>query len=155
MELSRPKIKKVLIFSQKKLFLYFGKWSFFKKTSNISGGNFLSSENKKKPTLRKLSYFGKMELFSPNLKKVLFLFKTKISYILGGNLQSFILYTSGNETFLYFLKKFLYLIFFNRIFFIRIFSIKIIRRNFYVVSNKFRHFFSLRTYLGSSKNTRG
>ena len=31
MELCSPKIKKILIFFQKKLFLYFGKWNFFKK----------------------------------------------------------------------------------------------------------------------------
>ena len=39
------KIKKVLIFSQKKLFLYFRKRNCFKKTSYISGGNFPSSKD--------------------------------------------------------------------------------------------------------------
>ena len=45
MELSSPKIKKVLIFSQSKLFLCFRKWRFFKELLYNSGGNFLSSEN--------------------------------------------------------------------------------------------------------------
>ena len=45
MQLSSPKIKKVLIFSQKKTFLIFGEIELFKKTSYISGGNFPSSKN--------------------------------------------------------------------------------------------------------------
>ena len=40
MELSSPKIKKVLIFSQKSFSYISGNGTFFKKTSYISGGNF-------------------------------------------------------------------------------------------------------------------
>ena len=47
MELSGPDIKKFLLFSQKKLFLYFKKWNHL-KISYISGGNFPSSKKKKK-----------------------------------------------------------------------------------------------------------
>ena len=60
-ELFYPKIKKFLIFSQKKAFLifqeaetrenslYFSKWNFFifRKTSYISGSKFPSSKNEK------------------------------------------------------------------------------------------------------------
>ena len=45
MKLSSPKIKKFLIFSQKKLVLYFGKWNFLKKTSYILGGKTHSEKN--------------------------------------------------------------------------------------------------------------
>ena len=46
-EVSSPKIKTVLIFSQNGVSLYFRKRNFLKKTYYISGGNFPSSENKK------------------------------------------------------------------------------------------------------------
>ena len=49
MELSSHKIKKFLIFSQKKAFLMFWEMELFKKTSYISGGNFTCSKNKKNP----------------------------------------------------------------------------------------------------------
>ena len=39
-KLSLPKIKKFLIFSQKKAFLIFWELELFKNTSYISGGNF-------------------------------------------------------------------------------------------------------------------
>ena len=45
MELSSAKIKKVLIFSQKKKLLIFREMELFKKPSYISGGNFPSSNN--------------------------------------------------------------------------------------------------------------
>ena len=51
MELSSLRVKKFLIFSQKKLFLYSANCSFLKKTSYILGGSFLNSKNKKKKTL--------------------------------------------------------------------------------------------------------
>ena len=60
----------------------------FKETSYISGGNFLSSQNKKKTTLKKFLIFRETELFSPKLKKFLHFSKNNFSYILGGNLQS-------------------------------------------------------------------
>ena len=44
MEISGPKVKKVLVFSQRKFFLYFEKQN-FKKNSSL-GGNFPSSKNK-------------------------------------------------------------------------------------------------------------
>ena len=49
MELSSPKIKKVLIFSQKNPFLPFWEMDHFLKSSNISGGNFPGSKNKMDP----------------------------------------------------------------------------------------------------------
>ena len=78
MELSDPKIKIFLIFSQKKaflifrqkvFFLYFRKLNFFLKTY-ISEENFLSSKYKK-PTLKKFLIFQEMEPSSPKLKKFL------------------------------------------------------------------------------------
>ena len=59
--ISSPKIKKVLIFSQKRFFIYFRKQNFFnKKTSCISGGHFPSSKNKKNDT-KKCPIFREME----------------------------------------------------------------------------------------------
>ena len=46
-EVSSPKIKTALIFSQSEVSLYFRKRNFFKKTYYISGGKFPSSQNKK------------------------------------------------------------------------------------------------------------
>ena len=57
MELSSPKIKKYLIFSRKKLFLYFPKY-------NISGKNFPSSKNKKTDS-EKISYISGNKTFLP------------------------------------------------------------------------------------------
>ena len=48
-------IKKVFIISQKKFFLYFGKWNFLVRRVKISGGNFSSSKNEKKLS-EKVSY---------------------------------------------------------------------------------------------------
>ena len=70
MELSSPKIKIFIIFSQKKLFWYFGKWNFFKKTSYISEGNFQSSKSKKE-TRKKFLIFREMKFSSPKLKKLI------------------------------------------------------------------------------------
>ena len=70
MELSSPKIKIFIIFSQKKLFWYFGKWNFFKKTSYISEGNFPSSKSKKE-TRKKFLIFREMKFSSPKLKKLI------------------------------------------------------------------------------------
>ena len=47
MELSDHKIKKILIFSLKKASRIFREMEPFKRTSCISGGNFLRSKNKK------------------------------------------------------------------------------------------------------------
>ena len=67
--------KKFFIFSQKKAFLI------FQETSYISGNNFLLSDKKKKKkkTREKCIIFQqKMELFSPNLKKLI-IFKEEFS----------------------------------------------------------------------------
>ena len=67
--------KKFFIFSQKKAFLI------FQETSYISGSNFLLSDKKKKKkkTREKCIIFQqKMELFSPNLKKLI-IFKEEFS----------------------------------------------------------------------------
>ena len=79
MELSSPKIKKVLIliFSQKKAFLIFWEMEiFFKK--NIFGGNFASLKNKKKDTLKRFLIFREMEFSSPKHKRFLIFFLRKI-----------------------------------------------------------------------------
>ena len=74
MELSNPKIKKVLIFSlKKKAFLMFWEMELSKKTSYISGKNFLSLQIKG-PTLKKFLVFHEMEISSPKLKKLLYFF---------------------------------------------------------------------------------
>ena len=103
MELSSPKIKKVIIFSQENLFLYFGKWNLLRKTSYISRVNFPSSKNKKIHS-EKISYvlasgifsyifriFWEMQLSSPKINilapglKSLHIFSKKsFSYISGG-----------------------------------------------------------------------
>ena len=70
MELFSPKIKKVLIFSQKKLFLYFGTRVFFlKKTCYILGANFTSSKNKKNLLRKNFLYFGKWNFLAPKYLK--------------------------------------------------------------------------------------
>ena len=57
MELSTRKIKKFLIFSQKKFFLYFGKCNFLKKLLS-------SSKNKKEKHSEKISYLSGNGTFS-------------------------------------------------------------------------------------------
>ena len=67
--------KKFFIFSQKKAFLI------FQETSYISGSNFLLSDKKKKKKKTRekcLIFQQKMELFSPNLKKLI-IFKEEFS----------------------------------------------------------------------------
>ena len=66
--------KKFFIFSQKKAFLI------FQETSYISGNNFLLSDKKKKKKTREkcIIFQQKMELFSPNLKKLI-IFKEEFS----------------------------------------------------------------------------
>ena len=79
MKLSSSKIKKFLIFSQKKAFLLFAKMEtpkeFFifqeTKLSYISGSNFPRSKNIKKTTLKKLFVFQEMELGSTKLRKLI------------------------------------------------------------------------------------
>ena len=75
-ELSSSNIKKILIFSQKKAFLYFGKQK-PRKISYISeNGNpkkflifeevtFQAREMKKKPLLKDVLYFGKRNFLVP------------------------------------------------------------------------------------------
>ena len=147
MGVSGPKIKDFFIFSQKNFPHISGmevSRPKLKKTSYISGGNFQSS----KPTLKRFLIFREMEL-APSLRNSYIFF-----YISGGNLQSLqnknysyfrkwnLLIPKIKKNFIFFQKKFLYLIFFIRVFFIRIFSIIVIRRNFYVVSNKRLLFFN-------------
>ena len=69
MELSSPKIKKVLILSQSKFFLCFRKWRFFKKLLYNSGGNFLSSEN--------FFYISKNGTFYPQSLKNYYIFSKR------------------------------------------------------------------------------
>ena len=76
MELSSPKIKKILIFSQKKLFFYFRRD--LSELVNI----------KKNSTLKKFPIFWEMELSDCKLKKLLHFLWKEISYISGGNMQS-------------------------------------------------------------------
>ena len=47
MQLSSPNIKNFLIFYQKKLFLYFEKWNFYKKLVILQEGTFQAQKNKK------------------------------------------------------------------------------------------------------------
>ena len=64
MELSESKINKFLIFSQKKLFLYFQKWNpalFKPRLKKIE----------KKNLSKKFLYFQEMELSGSNIKKFL------------------------------------------------------------------------------------
>ena len=77
-ELSSSNIKKFLIFSQKKAFLYFGKQK-LRKISYISeNGNpkkflifkevtFQARKMKKNPTVKRCLIFREMELFSPKI----------------------------------------------------------------------------------------
>ena len=64
MKVSSPRIKKVLTFSLKKVFLYFRKRNFFRKTSYISGSNFPSSKKKTRPEFF-FFIFQEMELSRP------------------------------------------------------------------------------------------
>ena len=63
-------IKKVFIISQKKFFLYFGKWNFLVRRVKISGGNFSSSKNEKKLSLKKFLIIWEMKRSSQ--KKLLY-----------------------------------------------------------------------------------
>ena len=63
MVLSSPKIEKVFIFSQKKLFTYFVKRNVF-KTIIFLEGNFLSSK-KKQLNLKKIILFCENGTFQP------------------------------------------------------------------------------------------
>ena len=90
MELSSSKIKKFLIFHEiefsgpklKKLYFLNKSFSyilenrtFLKKTSYISGRNFLSSKNKKNQLRKNFLYFGKWNFLTPRLKKFLYFSK--------------------------------------------------------------------------------
>ena len=57
MELASPKIKKFLIFSQNKFFLYFGKWNFLALNSNFSSKKILIFLPKKARIEKELLYF--------------------------------------------------------------------------------------------------
>ena len=103
-------LKKFLIFSQKKLILYFGKRNFLifygielssSTNKKLQERTFRAQKIKKKPTLKKFLIFWKMELCSPKIKKVLMFSLKKVflifreiktslkkSFISGGNLQN-------------------------------------------------------------------
>ena len=69
MDLSRPEIKKCLIFSQKKIFLYFGKCNFLKKKFLYFRRELSELEKlKKNSALNKFSIFLEMKLSSPKIK---------------------------------------------------------------------------------------
>ena len=100
MELSAPKIKNFLIFSQKSFAYILGNG-----TSYISGGNFPKSKNKKSFLyLRKwnflASYFGRGNFPASTLKFVIFfpekIHSKKISYIFS---MKILLTFWGNEIF--------------------------------------------------------
>ena len=79
MERFDTKIKKFVIFSQKKFFSYFAKWNFpAPRLKNFRRE--LSDLKKflKKSTLKKILIFQEMEFSSPNLKKLLY-FKRKLA----------------------------------------------------------------------------
>ena len=130
MELSCPKLKKLLYLFLKKVFLIFQEMKLpkchFEKTfskksfSCISGENFPSSPECKNltPSLKNFSYCSYFFLFI-----------------------------------LIYIPRFSHQNFFIRI--IRNFIIKIIGRNVYVVKKNLRNLFSLVTYLYISKNTWG
>ena len=61
MKLSSPKITKKLYFLRK-AFLILREMELFKKTSHFSGGNFLSSKNKKNHS-EKIYYISRNETF--------------------------------------------------------------------------------------------
>ena len=71
MELSESKINKFLIFSQKKLFLYFKKWNpaLFKPRLK---------KTEKKNLSKKFLYFQEMELSGSNIKKFLIFLEMEI-----------------------------------------------------------------------------
>ena len=86
MTLYSSKIKKFLIFFQKKAFLIFPKTETSKEflifqemeLSYISGSNFPRSKSLKEITLKKLFIFQEMQLGSPKLRKlVIFQEKTR------------------------------------------------------------------------------
>ena len=66
MQLSSPKIKKLLIFSQRKTFFIFREMELFKKISYISVENFSGSKNKKIPLRKKFLYFAKWNFLTPS-----------------------------------------------------------------------------------------
>ena len=120
MELSSPKIKNFPIFSQKKFFLYFGKWNFlFLRFKNFRR-EFLEPKKFKKPLWKNFFYFRKWNFLTPSLKNSYIV--KKIPILQERTWKAWKALTLPQ-------KKFLHLIFFNRIFFTRIFSIRIIQSN--------------------------
>ena len=92
MELSAPRLKIFLIFSQKKFFLYFGKWSFLVLRFKNFRRELSELKKKKKNTPKKFLYFGKLNPLAPSLKNFLY-FKSELA-------------KPGKQKFLYSLKKF-------------------------------------------------
>ena len=153
MEFYSPKLKKIIIFFQKKHFF------------NISGGNFLSSKNNlylKKFVMffqkKVFLIFQEMELHGPVffLKKFFLMFQEgtsearKTKNLFFFRFWGMVLSSPKSKNFLIFL----FLIFFIRTFFIRIFFsriirtifIRIIRQNFYIISNKLGRSFFNKTF---------
>ena len=67
MELSCLKIKKFLIFSRKKFFLYFGKWNFSVLASNFSR--------------KKISYFFPKKTTKTHSEKISYIFSKRLFLI--------------------------------------------------------------------------
>ena len=77
-KLSRPKIKKFLIFSQKSFSYISRNGNFLKESSNISGDNCCSSKTKKN-TLKNVLYFGQWNFLA--LKNLINLFYTNKTFL--------------------------------------------------------------------------
>ena len=77
-KLSRPKIKKFLIFSQKSFSYISRNGNFLKESSNISGGNCCSYKTKKN-TLKNVLYFGQWNFLA--LKNLINLFYTNKTFL--------------------------------------------------------------------------
>ena len=93
MEISSHKIKKILIFSQKKLFLYFGKWNFLTKLLIFQEETLRA---RKKPQKTNKQTKKKKKKKKKKRKKP----SEKLSYILGnGTLALYFSYILGNRTF--------------------------------------------------------
>ena len=123
MQLSSPKIKNVINFSQKKC-SYILRHGIFQAW-------------KKKHTLTNFLIFQEIKFSRLKIKNFLYFFQKNVSYISVSNFQSL-----KSKNFLCFGKwNLLYLIFFVRVFFIRIFLTRIIRSFFKVLSNILKHLF--------------
>ena len=86
MELSGPKMKNVLIFPKKMFSLYSRQWNFIAARLNNFRTELSELEKLKKTGSNKILIFHEIELSCSKLEKLIYFLK--ISYILGGSLQS-------------------------------------------------------------------